>query len=189
LKVGKKPIACAEKITNSKYLMATRLIADESKTVHLGWMKMKENFAVKKNKPKFWQYFVADALTVITGLLGLLNLLMLREMILLLLLASSINPWSWAAIDKFGIVLLAIAWLVVVYLSNHYYQKGFRNKRIWSYFLFITGLQMIILFLAHILPILVRKGQYSIALTILEGIIGIACVVSSFFIRRSVNKI
>ena len=161
-----------------------RLIADELKTVHLGWMKMRENFVLKKKKLKLWQYFVAYVLTVITGLLGLLDLLMLREMILLLLLASSINPLSWAAIDKFSFVLFAMTWLVVVYVSIHYYQKGFVNKRIWSYFLFITGVQMIILFLTHILPILVRKGQYSIALTMLEGIIGIACIVSSFYIRN-----
>lgn len=149
---------------------------------------MRRDFMSKRSKLKLWQHFVADVLTVITGLLGLLNFLMLRQMVLLLLLASSINPWSWSAIDKFGMVLLAIAWLVMVYLSNHYYQKGFRDKRIWEYFLFITGLQMIVLFISHILPILVAKEQYSIALTILEGIIGIACIVFSFFIRERVVK-
>jgi len=146
---------------------------------------MKNSSAAKRNKLKVWHYFVADALTIITGALGLLNFFMLRQMILLLLTASTINPWSWSAIDKFSILLLAIAWLGAVYLSNHYYQKGFKNKRIWVYFLFITGLQMIVLFMAHILPILVAKGQYSVVLTILEGIIGIACIVSSFFIRRN----
>ncbi len=150
---------------------------------------MKENFVWKKNKLKLWQHFVVYVLTVITGLLGLLNLLMLREMILLLLLASSINPLSWAAIDKFSFILFAMTWLVTVYVSVHYYQKGFVNKRIWSYFLFITGVQVIILFLTHILPMLVGKGHYSVILTILEGIIGIACIVSSIYIKRSVNKI
>lgn len=62
-----------------------------------------------------------------------------KEMILLLLLASSINPLSWAAIDKFSFILFAMTWLVTVYVSVHYYQKGFVNKKNMVIFLVYNG--------------------------------------------------
>lgn len=151
--------------------------------VRNGWKQMKGNFELR-NKMKPLQYFEVCILIIITGILGLLDWLMLREMILSLLSVSSIDPWSWSAIDKFTFVLFGMIWLVVVYLSTYYYKKGAVNKRLWSYFLFITGVEIIILFLTHILPTIVGREQYSIVLMILEAVSGIICIVTSFNVRK-----
>jgi len=144
---------------------------------------MKGNFESGK-KISLFQYFIVGLMVIITGLLGLLDWLMLREMILSLLLVSSIDPWSWSAIDKFTFILFGVIWLIIIYLSAHYYRKGIVNKRLWSYFLLITGIEIIILFLTHILPTMAGKGQYSIVLMILEAVSAIICIVASFEIKK-----
>ncbi|NLN04183.1 MAG: hypothetical protein GX166_05105 [Clostridiaceae bacterium] len=143
---------------------------------------MKQKFE-EKNGVKPWQYILIFIAVVITGTLGLLDWLMLRETILLLLTVGSIDPWSWSAIDKFSFVLFGMAWLVFIYLSAHYYKKGTANRQMWSYFLLTVGIEIMILFVGHFLAILLGKEQYSIVLALLEMLAGIGCIILSLCAR------
>ncbi|AEE96400.1 hypothetical protein [Mahella australiensis] len=143
---------------------------------------MKEDGCLE-NKISLQEHLLVYALIIITGALGLLDWFMLRDMILALLSSSSLDPWSWGAIDKICFIILGIMWLILIFVSAHCYEKGVVRKKLWRYFSFITGIELIILFVTHVIPIIVGQAHYSVLLTILEAVGGTACIIGSFYIK------
>lgn len=97
-------------------------------------------------------YFLCYLLWVITGALGFLNLIAARKLYLVILTILSVNPWAVRAADKFIFIFLGIIWLVLVIFSEYYYRDSVPKKRLWESFSLITGIQLLFLFLAHLIP-------------------------------------
>ena len=97
-------------------------------------------------------YFLCYFLWVITVALGFLNLIAARGLYLVILAAASFNPWAARAADKFIFIFLGIIWLVLVIFSEYYYRDSVPKKRLWESFSLLTGIQLLFLFLAHLIP-------------------------------------
>ncbi len=89
---------------------------------------------------------------IITIALAFLNLLMARNLCLIIMGVLSVHPWSASAIDKIMFLFLGIVWLVLAILSEYYYRTSISKNRLWKSFSLITGIQLLFLFAAHFLP-------------------------------------
>lgn len=108
--------------------------------------------------PKFLRiispYFICYSLWMITTALAFLNMIVARKLYLVILTALSVRPWSIAAIDKILFILIGLIWLAMVIFSEYYYRGGISVDRLWKRFSLITGIQLLFLFVAQLIPIL-----------------------------------
>jgi len=140
----------------------------------------------KPNKNPFYP-FLAYLLASITGVIGIFLWFTIRDTLMVTLTYFSFNFWSRPAIDNFSFLLLGIGWLVLVYFSNHYYQKGLEEGSVLSKLFLITGIQFILFFVSKIILISIgfSPGFYNILVAIAVGVIGFGLIV---FTRRKRNK-
>jgi len=84
------------------------------------------------------------ALWFITGALGLLDLVVARKVLLEVHFALRLNPWTLAAVDKFGLLSLGIIWLVLFLLCEEWYRRaaGLSLRRLLKRFAVVTGAQV-----------------------------------------------
>ena len=104
-------------------------------------------------------YFLCYLLWVVTGTLGFLNLIAARRLYLVILAAFSLNRWAVPALDKLGFLFLGITWLVLVIFSEYYYRNSISKNRLWKSFSLITGIQLLFLFLAWLIPLLIFRVE------------------------------
>jgi hypothetical protein len=81
----------------------------------------------------------------VTSALGIFDLLLTRGLLLESARFLGISPWAHAAIDKWGLVLLGIGWLIVTGLVEAAYQKaaGISLRRLLYRFALVTGAQLL----------------------------------------------
>jgi hypothetical protein len=51
------------------------------------------------------------------------------------------NHYVVAAIDRVGFVVLGLAWLILVYVTSHFYRKAVPRRRLWRTFGRATAIQ------------------------------------------------
>jgi hypothetical protein len=65
------------------------------------------------------------------SVLGVAVVIQLRSALLAIAFALRLDPFVIGAFDKFGLVILGLAWLVGVGLLEHYLAIGLREKSLW----------------------------------------------------------
>jgi hypothetical protein len=55
--------------------------------------------------------------------------------------------WTHAALDRFGILILAVVGLAFVFVCEHYYREGVEQDEFWRRFLIVTGAEFLLLVL------------------------------------------
>lgn len=118
---------------------------------------------------------LSAGLAGITAVVGFVNWLMLDNFLKAALLHSTVSPWSWTLLEDAFLLLIGIAWLCIVFYSHHYYSRGARKGRIWKHFARLTGIQVLIIFVAQVLLILLNGTISSIAMdaiAVVEGMVG-----------------
>lgn len=115
---------------------------------------MDSNLAPVKSRilAQVWSYFLSG----LTGILGVLNWLAIRELQRLVVVFSGITVWAWRSIDQFSFIILGIIWLCLVYFSQNYYEKGFWKKSMLKRFSIIILIQAVILIVAYFAAHLIR---------------------------------
>lgn len=107
-------------------------------------------------------YVLCYLLWGITIALAFLNLISARDLFLTIMGVLSVPYWSASAIDKITFIFLGIAWLVLSIFSEDYYRASISKNRLWKSFSLVTGIQLLFLFAAHLLPfLLVGVGSFT----------------------------
>lgn len=106
----------------------------------------------------------------VTGFIGLMNWILLRESVLVLMSYYSVSTWSAPAIDNFSFLMFGIIWLIVVFFSQNFYLNGLRTKKLWRNFSLITAIQILLLVLCQLLPFIVGYRVFDVANLILIGV-------------------
>jgi hypothetical protein len=99
----------------------------------------------------------AFGLTAVTGLLGIGCWVAAREALLWLMRAISDNRYAVGAVEKFGFIVFALIWLVLVYVSGHFYQKAVASNRLGRTFARVTAGQVVFVVLAVVVYFVSRS--------------------------------
>jgi hypothetical protein len=75
----------------------------------------------------------------VTSIVGIACWVMGREALLTIMRTSGLRPWTVSAVDRFGFILFGLLWLMLVYLSAHFYSKAVDEGRLLRVFLLIVG--------------------------------------------------
>lgn len=83
-------------------------------------------------------------LWLVTAALGVVDILIARRLLLESAVALNVNPWAHSAIDKFGLVILGIGWLILTYAAEAYYRKAVAEniRKLLRYFAVVTVSQI-----------------------------------------------
>jgi hypothetical protein len=83
-------------------------------------------------------------LWLVTAALGILDILLARTLVLEIAHASGLNPWAFGAVDKFGLIILGVGWIILVYLWEARYRKAAAkgSRRLLRSFALATGTQV-----------------------------------------------
>lgn len=76
-------------------------------------------------------------------------LLELRVNLLDIFVALELNPWAMGAVDKFGIVVLGLGWLIVAMVTEHLLRQSVLRNRLWPLLTRLIGLEVLILALSY----------------------------------------
>jgi hypothetical protein len=103
-------------------------------------------------------FVVTYGLWFITAALGGVDIFLLRGLLLKGVYLLEINPWAYAAIDKWGMVVFGLVWLVLTFIAEAGYQKaalkGF--SKLLQFFAVITGIQVLFGGLVFLLTFVMR---------------------------------
>ena len=69
-------------------------------------------------------FVAATTLWLVSAAVGVLDLLVARELVMELVYGLNVNPWAHGAIDKFAFFIFGIVWLILVYVVEHFYRKA-----------------------------------------------------------------
>jgi ABC-type thiamin/hydroxymethylpyrimidine transport system permease subunit len=88
-------------------------------------------------------------------------------------MSSPISVWSWRVIDIVVMIIIGIIWLIVVFLSQSNYDKGYRQKTLSKLFSMVTGYQILLFFIAsmivHLLDTVPATSQ-GIIMTVVQAV-------------------
>ncbi|KKI89842.1 hypothetical protein WQ54_22075 [Bacillus sp. SA1-12] len=151
---------------------------------------MGSNFATRKKN--YFLMFLAYLFSVVTAVIGILLWFTIRETLMITLTHVSFNFWSLPAIDNFSFLLLGIGWLVLVYASNFYYRKGYREGAIWPAFFLISGSQALLFFICKLIMISIgySAGVSNILIAMIECLAGAGLIIMAKKMTRNklINK-
>jgi hypothetical protein len=60
----------------------------------------------------------------VTMAVGVVGMVVARQLLLEIATALRVNPWALGAIDKFGFLTLGICWLIMIYLVESWLSKA-----------------------------------------------------------------
>lgn len=126
----------------------------------------------------FWAITVASTF---------LLLLAGREFYLKIMAFVIESGWVGSAIDKFLFIGIGILWLAVVIYAEVYYREGIKRGDLVRRFLFVVGIEALILFIFHTIPLAIAGvGFTPVEIIIALGELGIAIVLLSVTRRKKI---
>ncbi len=145
------------------------------------------NSVTQANKNKVKMTILSYVASGVTGAVGLLNWMAMRQLVLALLVHSPIDKWSWRAIDNFSFVFFGMVWLSIVFFCQYFYLKGGEKGRFRHRFSAVTGVQLLLLFVCQAVPASLNSqwNAATICSALVLGALGIALLY--YGLRRSIH--
>lgn len=132
-------------------------------------------------------YVLSYIFWVITAGTSFLLFLAGREFYLKVMAFIIRDRWIGNALDKFLFVGLAILWLAIVIYVEAYYREGVKKDSPVRRFLFVTGIQLLLLFIFHNVPLAIaRIGLTPVEVLIALGELGGAVILILFGLKSRV---
>jgi len=119
------------------------------------------NHHLPDEKAEMKRLLVAYALSFIIAGLGLFLVFLMRDLILTLLRNSRVTHWAWTAIDNFALIVTVMVWLVGVFVTHAYFQKGLQSGRGVRRFFFVLGIVLLLYFVVGALPGVLGFGTFT----------------------------
>jgi len=135
---------------------------------------------------------ISNLLAGVTALIGIFNLFTLREALMIIVMTSPISVFSWRVIDIAIMIVIGIIWLIVVFLSQSNYDKGYRQKSLLKVFSLVTGYQILLFFIASMIVHLfdfVPATSQNIIMTVVQAIFAAGLLIYAYkdFFVKSLN--
>ncbi|GIV77758.1 hypothetical protein FKZ61_011380 [Litorilinea aerophila] len=88
---------------------------------------------------------------LVTAGLALWLMLLLRINLLDLSMWLDVGPWVMGAVDKFGIVLLGLFWLIAAMAMEAYFRLGVSKGQLWPRVGRVLGVEVLLIALSYLL--------------------------------------
>ena len=105
----------------------------------------------------FVTYLLAYLLAGVTSAIGAGCWVVGRQALLAFMRAISHNRYVVGTVDKFGVIVLTIAWLILVYGSAHVYSKAVAKIRLWRRWSAVTGLEIAFILLSLLVRVVSER--------------------------------
>ncbi len=90
-----------------------------------------QNQSTRQGTSLVLRYVACYALWLVLAALSLWLMLQLRINLIDAVVFFDWGPWVLGALDKFGILLLGLGWLVFVLFAEHYLRAGVEQQRLF----------------------------------------------------------
>lgn len=81
--------------------------------------------------PRWISYILCYLIWIVLAAGAVWLMLQLRINLLDIAMAANVNPWALGAIDKFGLLLLGLGWIVGVFIVENYLRLGVERGVLW----------------------------------------------------------
>jgi len=95
--------------------------------------------------PRWLLYTICYVAWIALAVVGVWIILQLRLNLIDIAMALNIGPWVLGAVDKFGILLLGLVWIVGVFAAEGYLRQGVERGALWRRMGQVAGIAAIIL--------------------------------------------
>lgn len=89
------------------------------------------------------------AVLIVLAAGGFFIMLQLRINVVDIFRHFDLNRWILSAIDRFGILILALLWLILVMALEPYLRDGMGNGRFWQRAGLVTGIEVVLLIVSY----------------------------------------
>jgi hypothetical protein len=100
-------------------------------------------------------YALCYLMWAVSAALGVLAMIFSRGLLVSVFALTPANRWILSAVDKFGLILLGLAWLVFVIAVESYYRNGVDGGDLARRFGLVTAVELSVTALAYVLPLLI----------------------------------
>ena len=100
-------------------------------------------------------YGLCYLLWIVSVALGVLDMILIRELLGRLSVLLMADIWVSAVVDKFALLILGLAWLVFAIASENYYRKGVGEGNLAKRFGLVVAAELSVPVLAYIVSFLI----------------------------------
>lgn len=132
-------------------------------------------------------YILCYIFWIITTATTFLLFLAGREFYLKVMAFFIRDRWVGSAVDRFLFVGIAILWLALVIYVEAYYRNGVKKGDLVQRFLYVTGIELLVLFTFHNVPLAIARIAFTpLEITIALSELGGAIALIFLALRRRV---
>jgi len=108
------------------------------------FLRLRDRFKTGSSKPTIPQMLLSLLCMAVNGAIGVPQLFtMHRAFNTAIVLHTDIRFWAWDFIEMVSAIILCIAWLAMVYILQHVYEKEFTRGWIPKTFIIFTCIQLL----------------------------------------------
>ena len=101
-------------------------------------------------------YVACYLMWTVSAILGVLDMLILRNLFQRIAVVAGVNRWVFGAIDKFLLLLLGLGWLIFAIASESYYRNGVGERNLVRRFGRVMAVELSVSAVGYVVPLLVR---------------------------------
>lgn len=140
---------------------------------------------------EIWGWAAVYGLWAVTVALGIVLLIVTRQSLGIVLEVAGTDEMAVMALDRFFMLFVSLAVVVVIVFAEHYYRVGYGRQLLLPRAARLIGIELLVLMVSHTIPQLVlgAYGSWLIRLVILaEGAAGIALIAVSVRLTHQRGK-
>jgi len=100
-------------------------------------------------------YVLCYVFWIVSVALGVLDMILIRELLGRLSVLLTADIWVSAVVDKFSLLVVGLAWLVFAIASEDYYRKGVGGGQMVKRFGRVMAVELAVPVVAYIVPFLI----------------------------------
>ncbi|MFC5648623.1 hypothetical protein ACFPYJ_05675 [Paenibacillus solisilvae] len=138
----------------------------------------------RKASASLWSWL----LCIVPSLAGLALWLSLHALVKIFLALSGISTWSWDAIQTFTFLIFGLIWLASVFFIQDGLYKAAVSGTLWSRFLFIDAVLVLLLLCARALRMVLTAEPFSASTVLTIAGEAVLCATLFYFYRYTRSR-
>ena len=104
---------------------------------------------------QIWSYVLCYLFWIVSVGLGLLDMILIRELLGQFSDLLVADIWICVVVDKFALLILGLIWIAFTIVSENHYRKGISEGDLVRRFALVTAAELSVPVLAYVMPFLI----------------------------------